>query len=188
MCDEHGILLIADEVQSGFARTGRMFAMDWVAAETGVKPDLMTIAKAMAGGFPISGVMGRAELMDAPGPGGLGGTYGGSPLGCVAGLEVLKIIESDDLCARAVTIGNRIKARMRALQDDGLTAIGDVRGPGAMVAMEMVKDGDPNQPDPDLTKAICRTGSGGGAAHALPAACAVMSFASCPHCRRTMPS
>lgn len=159
ICDTHGILLIADEVQSGFARTGELFAMDWVRKHRGVAPDLMTIAKAMAGGFPISGVMGRAELMDAPGPGGLGGTYGGSPLGCVAGLEVLKIIESDDLCGRARAIGDRIKQRMRSLQQTGIAAIGDVRGPGAMVAMEFVHDRDPNRPDPELTRRIVLRGA-----------------------------
>ncbi|WP_126173803.1 4-aminobutyrate--2-oxoglutarate transaminase [Altericroceibacterium xinjiangense] len=159
ICDEHGILLIADEVQSGFARTGELFAMDWVAKENGVKPDLMTIAKAMAGGFPISGVMGRSDLMDAPDAGGLGGTYGGSPLGCVAGLEVLKIIEEDDLNARARHIGSAIKARMRSLQRGGLEVIGDVRGPGAMVAVEFVHQGDPNRPNPELTRKVVTQGA-----------------------------
>lgn len=162
ICDRHGILLIADEVQSGFARTGRMFAMDWVREATGVTPDLVTIAKAMAGGFPISGVMGKAEIMDAPDPGGLGGTYGGSPLGCVAGLEVLKIIADDDLCNRAVTIGNVIKSTLRALQQEGLSAIGDVRGAGAMVAMELVHDGDRQRPDPELTRAVVQEGAKAG--------------------------
>ena len=159
LCDEHGILLIADEVQSGFARTGELFAMDWVRRENGVAPDLMTIAKAMAGGFPISGVMGRAELMDAPDPGGLGGTYGGSPLGCVAGLEVLKIIEEDDLCGGARRIGGEIKARMRSLQQRGLDFIGDVRGPGAMVAVEFVHERDPNRPNPELTRKVVAEGA-----------------------------
>ncbi len=159
MCDEHGILLIADEVQSGFGRTGEMFAMDWVKKATGVTPDLITVAKAMAGGFPISGVIGRAEIMDAPDPGGLGGTYGGSPLGCVAGLEVLKIIESDKLCDRAVQIGDRIKTRLRTLQQNGLGTIGQVRGPGAMIAMELVNDSDPNRPNPELTKELVLEGA-----------------------------
>lgn len=159
ICDRHGILLIADEVQCGFARTGRMFAMDWVREATGVTPDIMTIAKAMAGGFPISGVMGRAEVMDAPDPGGLGGTYGGSPLGCVAGLEVLDIIAGDGLCERAVVIGDTIKRRLRALQQGGMSAIGDVRGPGAMVAFELVRNRDPNDPDPALTRAIVQEGA-----------------------------
>ncbi|MGA1729864.1 MAG: aminotransferase class III-fold pyridoxal phosphate-dependent enzyme, partial [Steroidobacteraceae bacterium] len=154
LCDQHGILLIADEVQSGFARTGRMLACDWIREANGATPDLITVAKAMAGGFPIAGVIGRAEVMDAPDPGGLGGTYGGSPLGCVAGLEVLKIIREDQLCERAVTIGNAIKSRMRSLQAAGLSFIGDVRGPGAMVAIEIVKDGDANRPDPERTRAI----------------------------------
>lgn len=154
ICDDHGIVLIADEVQSGFARTGKMFAMDWVHQANDVRADIMTIAKAMAGGFPISGVIGRADMMDSPDPGGLGGTYGGSPIGCAAGLEVLKIIESDRLCERAIAIGDRIKHRLRALQQSGLDCIGDVRGPGAMIALELVKHGDPDQPDPVLTKNI----------------------------------
>ena len=162
ICDEHGILLIADEVQSGFARTGRIFAMDWVREANGVTPDLLTVAKAMAGGFPISGVIGRADIMDAPDPGGLGGTYGGSPLGCVAGLEVLKIIDEDDLCERAVSIGDRIKARLRSLQQNGLGFIGDVRGPGAMIAVEIVEDRDPNAPNPVLTKAIVQAAADQG--------------------------
>lgn len=159
ICDEHGILLVADEVQTGFARTGRMFAMDWVRDANGVTPDMMTIAKAMAGGFPISGVIGRADIMDAPDPGGLGGTYGGSPLGCVAGLEVLRIIESDRLCDRAVAIGDRIKASLRTLRTSGFGCIGDVRGPGAMTAMELVRDGDPTQPAPELTRALVHEGA-----------------------------
>ncbi|MEJ2456993.1 MAG: aminotransferase class III-fold pyridoxal phosphate-dependent enzyme [Novosphingobium sp.] len=159
ICDRHGILLIADEVQAGFARTGRLFAMDWVKEATGVTPDIMTIAKAMAGGFPISGVMGKAEIMDAPDPGGLGGTYGGSPLGCVAGLEVLKIIAQDGLCRRAEAIGNHIKGTLRDLQRSGMRSIGDVRGPGAMIALELVHDGDPDRPDPALTRAIVQEGA-----------------------------
>ncbi|MEI4508699.1 4-aminobutyrate--2-oxoglutarate transaminase [Sphingopyxis sp. CCNWLW253] len=159
LCDAHGILLIADEVQTGFARTGRMFAMDWVREANGVTPDMMTVAKAMAGGFPVSGVIGRADVMDAPDPGGLGGTYGGSPLGCAAGLEVLKIIESDNLCDRAVMIGNRIKERLRAIAQSGLDMIGDVRGPGAMIAMELVQDRDPARPDPDMAKAVVQEGA-----------------------------
>ncbi|MGC6328574.1 4-aminobutyrate--2-oxoglutarate transaminase [Rhizorhabdus sp. FW153] len=159
ICDRYGILLIADEVQAGFARTGRMFAMDWVREATGVTPDLVTIAKAMAGGFPISGVMGKAQIMDASDPGGLGGTYGGSPLGCAAGLAVLDVIAEERLCERAVEIGDRIKAGLRALRDSGITAIGDVRGPGAMIAMELVRDGDAAQPNPELTKAIVQEGA-----------------------------
>lgn len=150
LCDDHGILLIADEIQTGFARTGRMFAVE----HSGVEPDLMTVAKAMAGGFPIAGVIGKAEIMDAPGPGGLGGTYGGSPLGCAAALEVLKIIEEDGLCERANRIGDLIKGRLLALRDAGCRALGDIRGLGAMIAIELVIDGDSARPDTELTKAI----------------------------------
>ncbi len=162
ICNRHGILLIADEVQAGFARTGRMFAMDWVREATGVTPDLMTIAKAMAGGFPISGVMGRADVMDAPDVGGLGGTYGGSPLGCAAGLAVLEVIAEENLCAQAVEIGDRIKARLWALKDSGISAIGDVRGPGAMIALELVHDGDAQRPNPEATRAIVLEGANEG--------------------------
>ena len=154
-CDEHGILLIADEIQSGFARTGKMFAIE----HAEIEPDLMTIAKAVAGGFPISGVIGKADIMDAPAAGGLGGTYAGSPLGCVAGLEVLKIIEADNLCARAVEIGDAIKKQLVAARDNGNSSIGDVRGLGAMVAVELIKDGDANVPDPELTKQIVSEGA-----------------------------
>lgn len=149
ICDLHGILLIVDEVQSGFARTGKLFACE----HYGVEPDLMTVAKSMAGGFPLSGVIGKAEIMDAPAPGGLGGTYGGSPLGCAAALAVLDVIESEDLCARADAIGEVIKARMSniAKTDSG---IGDIRGPGAMVAMEFVEEGDATRPDSARTARI----------------------------------
>lgn len=149
ICDEHGIMLIADEIQSGFARTGKMFGVE----HAHVEPDLMTIAKAMAGGFPISGVTGKAHIMDAPNVGGLGGTYGGSPLGCAAGLAVLDVIEEEGLCERAVTIGDTIKRRCEAIRQSDL-GIGDVRGPGAMVAIELVRDGDAAHPDPDRTRAI----------------------------------
>ena len=158
LCDENGILLICDEVQTGFARTGRMFAMDWC----DVKPDLMTIAKAMGGGFPISGIVGRAEVLDGPEPGGIGGTYAGSPLACAAGLEVLRIIDEERLCDRAVAIGDAIKGRLRALQQVGMRAIGDVRGPGAMVAMELVHDGDPARPDSALTGQVVSAGREAG--------------------------
>lgn len=149
LCDEHGILLIVDEIQSGFARTGKMFAIE----HAGIEPDLMTLAKAMGGGFPLSAVVGKADVMDKPEPGGLGGTYGGSPPALAAGIAVLKAIETENLCSRAEQIGRRIKRTCQDLQrvDAG---IGDVRGLGAMVAVELVKDGDPNKPDPDRTKAV----------------------------------
>lgn len=151
LCDQHGMLLIADEIQTGFARTGRMFGIE----HSGVRPDLMTIAKSMAGGFAIAGVIGRADIMDAAAPGGLGGTYGGPPMACAAGLAVLDVIADEGLCERATQVGDRIKGRLNELKrSNSLDCIGDVRGPGAMVALELVKGGDVNQPDPDLTRQL----------------------------------
>jgi 4-aminobutyrate aminotransferase/(S)-3-amino-2-methylpropionate transaminase len=149
LCDEHGIVMIADEIQTGFARTGKMFAVE----HAGIEPDLMTVAKSMAGGFPLSGVIGKADIMDAVPPGGLGGTYGGPPLGCAAGLAVLDVIEKEDLCARAGAIGDRIRNWATELQARD-NAIGHVRGLGAMSAIEIVKNGDAARPDADKTKAI----------------------------------
>jgi len=131
ICDHHGILLIADEVQTGFARTGKMFAMN----HHDVAPDITTMAKSLAGGFPLSAVTGRAELMDAAGPGGLGGTYGGSPIGVAAAHAVLDVIEEENLCSRANTLGARLKQRLQALRDD-TPEIVDIRGPGFMNAVE----------------------------------------------------
>jgi len=150
LCDIHGILLIIDEIQTGFARTGRMFAVEYA----GVEPDMITMAKGIAGGFPIAAVVGKAEIMNAPGPGGLGGTYAASPLGCAAGLAVLDIIEKNSLCDRAVETGNRLMAGLGRLQADYPGLIGDVRGLGAMVAMELISDGDFNQPNAGLTRAL----------------------------------
>lgn len=150
LCDMHGILLILDEIQTGFARTGRMFATEYA----GVEPDMMTLAKGIAGGFPISAVVGKAAVMNAPDPGGLGGTYAASPLGCVAGLAVLDVIESESLIDQAIEVGNRIKAGLRSMQADHPDLIGDVRGLGAMVAMELVSGGDVNHPNPELAKAL----------------------------------
>lgn len=157
ICDEHGIVLIVDEIQSGFARTGKWFAIE----HAGVEPDLMTVAKSLGGGLPLSGVIGKAEIMDAPLPGGLGGTYGGPPVGCAAGLAVLDIIEDEKLCDRAVTIGRKIAAWGASLRKVA-GCVGDVRTTGAMCAIELVKNGDAGQPDADLTKALvaeaCRKG------------------------------
>jgi 4-aminobutyrate aminotransferase/(S)-3-amino-2-methylpropionate transaminase len=149
ICDEHGIVLIIDEIQSGFARTGKFFAFE----HAGVDPDLVTVAKSLGGGMPLSGVIGKAEIMDAPMPGGLGGTYGGPPVGCAAGLAVLDIIEKEKLAERAAAIGKKIGAWGAALQKV-TGCVGDVRTMGAMSAIELVKDGDAAQPDPELTKAI----------------------------------
>jgi len=131
ICDEHGILLIADEVQTGFARTGKMFAME----HHDVLPDLTTMAKSLAGGFPLAAVTGRAEIMDAPAPGGLGGTYGGSPLGIAAANAVLDVIEEEKLCDRANMLGSRLKQHLESLRDE-VPEIVDVRGPGFMNAVE----------------------------------------------------
>ena len=131
ICDQHGILLIADEVQTGFARTGKMFAME----HHDVAPDLTTMAKSLAGGFPLSAVTGRAELMDSPNPGGLGGTYAGNPLGVAAANAVLDVIEEEKLNDRANALGSRLKQRLEALRDD-VPEIVDIRGPGFMNAVE----------------------------------------------------
>jgi 4-aminobutyrate aminotransferase / (S)-3-amino-2-methylpropionate transaminase / 5-aminovalerate transaminase len=159
ICTEQGIVMIVDEVQTGFARTGRMFAIE----HAGVEPDLMTVAKSLAGGFPLSGVIGKAEIMDAPAPGGLGGTYAGSPISCAAALAVLDVIEKENLCLRANAIGALIKQRLNGLRGrHGLHCIGDVRGLGAMVALELVKYGDAHQPDADLTKALVQRAAANG--------------------------
>jgi 4-aminobutyrate aminotransferase/(S)-3-amino-2-methylpropionate transaminase len=149
LCDQHGILLIADEVQTGAGRTGTWFAVE----QSGVAPDLITMAKSMAGGFPISAVVGRAEVMDAPAAGGLGGTYAGSPMSCAAALAVLDEFEQHNLLQRSQDVGQRITNSLQALAKKH-NCIAEVRGLGAMVAMELCKNGDPHQPDAELTKAI----------------------------------
>jgi 4-aminobutyrate aminotransferase/(S)-3-amino-2-methylpropionate transaminase len=149
LCDEHGILFIADEIQTGFARTGRMFAIE----HAGVEPDMVTLAKGLAGGFPLSAVTGKARLMDMPNPGGLGGTYAGSPLACAAGLAVIAIIQEEKLCERADAIGAQLQQRLRGMAQK-LKVIGEIRGVGAMVSMELVKNGNPAEPEADLTKAL----------------------------------
>ncbi|MFM2075812.1 MAG: hypothetical protein RJB34_2117 [Pseudomonadota bacterium] len=149
LCDQHGIVMIADEVQTGAGRTGTWFAVE----QSGVAPDLITMAKSMAGGFPISAVVGRAEIMDAPAPGGLGGTYAGSPLACAAALAVLEVFDEENLLQRSRDVGQRITRRLQALAQQH-KCIAEVRGLGAMVAMELCKNGDPHQPDADLTKAL----------------------------------
>ncbi|MGY6254273.1 4-aminobutyrate--2-oxoglutarate transaminase [Paraburkholderia caledonica] len=148
LCNEHGILLIADEVQTGFARTGKLFAMH----HYDVVPDLMTVAKSLAGGMPLSGVIGRADVMDAAAPGGLGGTYAGNPLAVAAALAVLDIIDEEKLCERATILGDRVKAKLIALQNEA-PQIADVRGPGGMVAVEFCKPGS-TEPDAEFTKRV----------------------------------
>jgi 4-aminobutyrate aminotransferase / (S)-3-amino-2-methylpropionate transaminase / 5-aminovalerate transaminase len=149
LCDAHGILLIADEVQTGAGRTGTWYACE----QMGAAPDLITLAKSMAGGFPISAVTGRAEVMDAPAPGGLGGTYAGSPLGCAAALAVLEVFEEEKLLARAVQIGERMTSALRTLARRH-RSIAEVRGLGAMVAIEFGRNGDLSQPDAELAKKV----------------------------------
>jgi len=149
LCDQHGIVLIVDEVQTGFGRTGTLFRSEQV----GIEPDLMPVAKSIAGGFPLAGVIGKADIMDSVDPGGLGSTYGGSPLGCAAGLAVLDVIESEGLCEKAQAIGKQIGDWAKALQAEN-NCIGDIRITGAMSAIELVKDGDADCPDVELTKAI----------------------------------
>jgi 4-aminobutyrate aminotransferase/(S)-3-amino-2-methylpropionate transaminase len=148
ICQKHGILFIADEVQTGFGRTGKMFAME----HYDVVPDLITLSKSIAAGFPISAVTGRAEIMDAPDVGEIGGTYGGSPLGCVAALKVIEMMEEERLPERAQIIGKKVLKRFRKLQER-YPQIGDVRGLGAMCAMELVKGPD-KTPDKDLAGKI----------------------------------
>ncbi|EJL80264.1 4-aminobutyrate--2-oxoglutarate transaminase [Variovorax sp. Varisp85] len=149
LADRHGILIIADEVQTGAGRTGTWFASE----QWPVAPDLITTAKSMAGGFPISGVVGRAEVMDAPAPGGLGGTYAGSPIGCAAALAVLKVFDDEQLLARSRALGERLTAGLRRIAA-GEPAIGDVRGLGAMVAIELFEQGDTARPDAALTRQV----------------------------------
>ncbi len=144
LCDEHGITLIFDEVQSGFARTGKLFATE----HTGVTPDLITLAKSLAGGFPLSAVVGKAEFMDAPLAGGLGGTYAGNPLALAAADAVLDVIEEEKLNQRATVLGDKVKARFEALKAD-IPQIADIRGLGGMVAVEFMNNG---APDADLPK------------------------------------
>jgi 4-aminobutyrate aminotransferase / (S)-3-amino-2-methylpropionate transaminase / 5-aminovalerate transaminase len=149
LCDSYGILLIVDEIQTGAGRTGTWFAVE----QSGVAPDLITMAKSMAGGFPISAVVGRAEVMDAAAPGGLGGTYAGSPIACAAALAVLDVFEKENLLQRSRDVGQRLNAGLKAMAARH-ACIGDVRGLGAMVAIELFKNGDVKQPDAELAKRI----------------------------------
>ena len=149
LCDSYGILLIVDEIQTGAGRTGTWFAVE----QSGVAPDLITMAKSMAGGFPISAVVGRAEVMDAAAPGGLGGTYAGSPIACAAALAVLDVFEKENLLQRSRDVGERLTAGLKAMAARH-ACIGDVRGLGAMVAIELFKNGDVKQPDAELAKRV----------------------------------
>jgi 4-aminobutyrate aminotransferase/(S)-3-amino-2-methylpropionate transaminase len=152
LCDAHGIVLIADEVQTGAGRTGK-----WLACEHwGVEPDVITMAKSMAGGMPLSAIMGRAEIMDAPAVGGLGGTYAGNPMACASALAVLEVFEKENLLVRSQTIGQNIIDALLKMQARHPDRISQVRGLGAMVALELCQNGDPHQPDANLTKRLAQ--------------------------------
>ncbi len=149
LCDQHGILLIADEVQTGAGRTGTFFAME----QMGVAADLTTFAKSIAGGFPVAGVCGKAEYMDAIAPGGLGGTYAGSPIACAAALAVMEVFEEEQLLDRCKAVGERLVTGLKAIQAKH-NSIGEVRALGAMIAMELCEGGDVHKPNAALTGQI----------------------------------
>lgn len=153
LCDENGIVLIADEVQTGFGRTGKMFAME----HYDVQADIVCVAKSLAGGLPLSGVIGRAAIMDAAEPGGLGGTYAGNPLACAAALAVLDVFEEENLIARANQIGERLRSAIdRFALSNTLVPTSVARGPGAMVAFDILKQRGSNEPDAEATKRVTR--------------------------------
>ena len=156
LTEKHGIVLIFDEIQTGFGRTGELFGFK----QAGVQPDLVTVAKSLAGGLPISGVVGRADMMDAPAPGGLGGTYAGNPLACAAALAVLDVFEEEDLLTKAKELGEVLRNGLEALARD-FKEVGAVRGVGPMLALEFVQEEDPFKPDADFTQTVidnCREG------------------------------
>jgi 4-aminobutyrate aminotransferase / (S)-3-amino-2-methylpropionate transaminase / 5-aminovalerate transaminase len=151
ICDQNGIVLIADEVQTGFGRTGALFAMEHYPVE----PDLVAIAKSIAGGLPLSGVIGRAKIMDIVEPGGLGGTYGGNPVACAAALAVIEVIESEGLLERADVLGERIQSRLQTMaRANDLVPIAAIRGLGGMIAFEIVKERGSYDPDPETTRSV----------------------------------
>ena len=149
ICDEHGIVLVVDEVQTGFGRTGKLFAIE----HYGIEPDLITIAKSIAAGLPLSGVIGKAEIMDAPPDSAIGGTYVGNPVAQAAALAVLDVIEDEGICDHAAQLGESIRARMESWEQRW-PRIGDVRGLGAMLAIELVKDPATKEPDPEIASAV----------------------------------
>ena len=149
LCDEHGIVMVVDEVQTGFARTGKLFAFE----HYGIEPDLITVAKSIAMGLPLSGVIGKGEIMDAPADSAIGGTYVGNPVAQAAALAVLDVIGEEDLCARASVLGDQMRERMLAWQQR-FPQVGDVRGLGAMLAIELVEDAETKQPAPGLAAKV----------------------------------
>ncbi|MCD8231520.1 MAG: 4-aminobutyrate--2-oxoglutarate transaminase [Clostridiales bacterium] len=152
ICDENGIMLVADEVQSGFCRTGRMFASEYW-AEAGVQPDIISTAKSIAAGVPLSAIIAREEIMEAPAPGTIGGTYCGNALACAASLKTIEIMERDHLADRSLEIGEKVTARYNEWKEK-YNVIGDIRGLGGMIGLELVKDQATKEPAPELTKAL----------------------------------
>ena len=152
LCDEKGILLIADEVQTGFCRTGRMFATEYW-KEAGVQPDIIATAKSIAAGVPLSAIIARDEIMDAVAPGTIGGTFCGNALACAAALKTIEIMERDDLAGRSLAIGEQVTARYKKMQEK-YPVIGDVRGLGGMIGIEFVKDPETKEPAPEFTSAV----------------------------------
>ncbi|KWV93767.1 4-aminobutyrate--2-oxoglutarate transaminase [Erythrobacter sp. AP23] len=149
LCSKHGIVMIADEIQTGFARTGRMFAVE----HFGIEPDLVTVAKGLGGGFPLAGVIGRSTLMDAAGPGGLGGTFAGNPVSCRAALAVLDVIADEDLLARSSMLGAQMRHHLESIKAEAPhPVIEEIRGLGAMVAFDIVEPGKPHRPDARATR------------------------------------
>ena len=157
LADKHGIVLILDEIQTGFGRTGTWFGFQ----HAGIQPDLVTVAKSLAGGLPLSGVVGKAHIMDAPLPGGLGGTYGGNALACAAALAVIDAFEQEQLLARSQVLGERLRQGLLDLQAR-CSRIGDVRGTGFMLAMELIKDDPARTPDADLNQRLIDAARAGG--------------------------
>jgi 4-aminobutyrate aminotransferase/(S)-3-amino-2-methylpropionate transaminase len=157
LTEQHGIVLILDEIQTGFGRTGKWFGFQ----HAGIQPDLVTVAKSLAGGLPISGVVGRAHIMDAPLPGGLGGTYGGNALACAAALAVIETYEQEQLLARGEVLGERLRQGLLRLQTRH-PRIGDVRGTGFMLAIELIKDDEARSPDAELTQQLIDQARVGG--------------------------
>jgi 4-aminobutyrate aminotransferase/(S)-3-amino-2-methylpropionate transaminase len=149
ICEENGIVFICDEIQTGMGRTGKLLAVEY----TGVAPDIITTAKSLGSGYPLAGVTGRADIMDSPPPGSIGGTYGGNPIACAAALAVFDIIEEEGLLARAEVIGKRVRERFEGLQVK-FPVVGDVRGLGAMMAMELVEDRATKQPAAAFAKEV----------------------------------
>jgi 4-aminobutyrate aminotransferase/(S)-3-amino-2-methylpropionate transaminase len=157
ICDDNGIVMVVDEVQTGFGRTGKLFAIE----HYDIEPDLITIAKSVAAGLPLSGVLGRAEIMDAPGVSAIGGTYVGNPVAQAAGLAVLDVIDEEGVLERAAAVGETIRGRMLGWQERH-EEVGDVRGLGAMLAIELVHDRDSKDPAPELVTAVCDAAFRGG--------------------------